>query len=601
MPAEPDRLALAADFPAPTRAQWRELVAGVLAKSGVETDDPEAALAYRTYDGIEIDPLYTADDAPEADGVPGAPPFVRGATAQGATVAGWDVCTLHAGRDATQVNRAVLDDLERGATSTWLVLGGAGLPVDELGRALDGVYLDLAPVVLDAGVDTAAAARAYMALAAGRDVPAGELSGSFGADPIGLRARTGAAADVGSLADLVTVRGDAPGLRIATADGTVFHDAGASDAQELGLATSVGVAYLRALVDAGLSVDDALAAIDFRWAVTAEQFPSIAKLRAARRVWDRVAELSGAAADRCGQRQHAVTSAAMMTRRDPWVNMLRTTVACFSAAVGGADAITVAPFDSAIGQSDDFARRIARNTHAVLHDESSLARVLDAAGGSWFVESLTDELADAAWTVFTDVEKNGGVLARLDDGTVDTFLAPIRSQRHDDIAHRRAPITGVSEYAFVAEQPVDRPALAQPVSGLLPSLRWAHHYEVFRDRADAAPQRPTVFLAALGTQAQYSARSGFATNLFAAGGVETVTGSVEDFAAAGTSVACICGPDKLYADQADATAQALRDAGATLIWLAGKHEAAGVDGYLSVGCDVFDALGRTFEALGIGR
>ena len=373
------------------------------------------------------------------------------------------------------------------------------------------------------------------------------------------------------------------------------------------IAAAVGVAYLRALTDAGLSVDEALDTLEFRYAVTAEQFPSIAKLRAARRIWDRIAELSGASDERSGQRQHAVTSSAMMTRRDPWVNLLRTTIGCFSAAVGGATSVTVQPFDAALGLPDDFARRIARNTHAVLHDESSLARVVDAAGGSWFVESLTDELAEAAWTVFTDIERNGGVLARLDDGTVARFLAATHERRADDIAHRRTPITGVSEFAFVEEKPVERAAApAVDRSGaLLPPLRYADEFEQLRDRSDTAPQRPRVFLAGLGSLATSSARSGFAANLFQAAGLECVTASgdtdevVQAFQDAGTSVACLCSSDKVYADEAAPAAKALREAGAELVWLAGKLDTDGVDGYLYTGCDALDVLRRTLDTLGV--
>ena len=403
----PDQLPLAADFRAPTREEWRALVAAVLAKSGVE-GDPEAALTTTTYDGIEIKPLYTAADAHgvDADGLPGRPPFVRGATPEGAAATGWDVRTRHDDPDPETLNRAALADLETGATSLWLAVGEGALRVDDLPAALAGVYLDLAPIALDAGAQTRRAAEALRALVDERGVDPGELRGTLGADPIGLRARTGADADLALLPTLAGYRTTLPGMHLATVDATVYADAGASDAQELGVATAVGVAYLRALTDAGLSVDDALARIEFRLAVHAEQFPSIAKLRAARQIWDRVARESGAGDERRGQYQHAVTSAAMLTRRDPWVNMLRTTIACFAAAVGGADAITVLPFDSAIGRSDDFARRIARNTQSILHDESSLARVVDAAGGSWFVESLTDQLAARAWDVFTRIERS---------------------------------------------------------------------------------------------------------------------------------------------------------------------------------------------------
>jgi methylmalonyl-CoA mutase len=636
MSAPPERLALAAGFPAVTREQWRAMVAAVLTRSGVaEGTDPELALASTTYDGITVKPLYTADDAPpvaagelpgqvappaatrpQAGGpatqvaggppvsLPGAPPFVRGSSVDGT---GWDVRQRHADPDPGRTNRAVLADLSNGATSLWLVLGDAGLAVADLPTALDGVYLDLAPVALDAGAQTRAAAAALLTLAAERGVARGELSGTLGADPIGLRARTGAAADLTVLGELAALAAGCPDVRVATVDATVYHDAGGSDADELAAAAAVGVAYLRALTDEGLSVDAALRLLEFRYAVTADQFLSIAKLRAGRRIWDRIAELSGAGADRLGQRQHAVTSAAMMTRRDPWVNLLRTTIACFAAAVGGAQAITVVPFDAAIGLSDELARRIARNTQSVLHDESSLARVVDAAGGSWYVESLTDALAEAAWSRFTAIERAGGALAALDDGTIDGLLATARDQRADDIAHRRAPITGVSEFAFVDEERVVRaPAPPGPTGGPLPARRYAQDFEALRDRADAAETRPAVFLAALGPVAAYRARVGFAANLFQAGGIEPVvgTGDLEEIVAAlrasGSTVACLCSANRLYADVAAPAAEALRAAGATHIWLAGPPgDVPGVDGYLFTGVDALHVLGATLDKLGV--
>jgi methylmalonyl-CoA mutase len=511
------------------------------------------------------------------------------------------VRTRHDDPDAKALNRAALADLETGATSLWLVVGDGALQVEDLPTALDGVYLDLAPLALDAGAETERAAAALRALVEQSSVDPAEVRGTLGADPLKLRARTGADTDLGVLTSLAGYRDVLPAVHLATVDGTVYAEAGASDAQELGVATAVGVEYLRALTDAGLSVDDALARIEFRLAVGAEQFPSIAKLRAARQVWDRVARESGAGEQRRGQYQHAVTSAAMLTRRDPWVNMLRTTIACFAAAVGGADAITVLPFDAAIGRSDDFARRIARNTHSILHDESSLARVIDAAGGSWFVESLTDQLAAKAWDVFTRIEQAGGALAALNSGAIGELLAQTHAARSADIAHRRAPITGVSEFAYVDEPAVTRPGRASEPPGLLPRLRYADAFEALRDRADAAGQRPRVFLATLGPFPAHSARAGFAANLFAAGGIETVTGPIEEFAAAATSVACLCSSDQVYADEAGAAAQALRAAGAKQIWLAGKAEVDGVDGNVFAGCDALDVLHRTFDVLEVAQ
>jgi methylmalonyl-CoA mutase len=346
------------------------------------------------------------------------------------------------------------------------------------------------------------------------------------------------------------------------------------------------------MTDAGVPVDEAFRSIEFRFAVTADQFLSIAKLRAARQLWTRVAELSEV---RDGtQYQHAVTSAAMMTRRDPWVNMLRTTIGCFAAAVGGADAITVLPFDAAIGLPDDFARRIARNTQAILHDESSLARVSDAAGGSGYVEALTAELAQRAWDEFTAIERAGGALAALDGGHVVARIAASRAARAADIAHRRFAITGVSEFALPDEAPVSRPvAPATPSGGPLPAIRYSAEFESLRDTVEAADPRPYVYLATLGPLAAHSARVGFARNLFNAGGFRVVVGPAEAYD--GAAVACLCGRDEDYREEGTAVAGALRDAGARHIWLAGFPAIDGVDDVITKGSDALAVLRRTLE------
>ncbi|NDZ98894.1 methylmalonyl-CoA mutase, partial [Streptomyces sp. SID10116] len=258
------------------------------------------------------------------------------------------------------------------------------------------------------------------------------------------------------VADLARLCGERyPGLRALTVDALPFHEAGASAAQELGASLATGVEYLRALHDAGLSVDKAFAQLEFRFAATADQFLTIAKLRAARRLWARVAEVSGAPAAGA-QRQHAVTSPVMMTRRDPWVNMLRTTVACLGAGVGGANAVTVLPFDHELGLPDAFARRIARNTSTILLEESHLARVIDPAGGSWYVERLTDELAHAAWDFFKEIERADGQAAALRSGFVGDRIAATWAERKKKLARRREPITGVSEFPLLTERPVER-------------------------------------------------------------------------------------------------------------------------------------------------
>ncbi|TDB96296.1 methylmalonyl-CoA mutase subunit beta [Actinomadura sp. 7K534] len=614
MTVPPEELELAAAFPPAERDRWREMVKGVLRRSGAATEDTpldeiEGLLARESYDGVPIAALYTRDDAPP--GRPGLAPYVREVRPDGEGIAGWDVRQPHAHPDPAVTRAAVLADLENGATSVWLRLGGGGMPAAGLAEALRDVLLDLAPVVLDAGEGTGEAAEAFLSLATERG-NAAEVSGNLGADPLGLAARTGAPGSLDEAAALAVrcARGF-PRLRAVVADGTPYHDAGGSDAEELGAAAAAGVAYLRALTAAGLSVDEAFGQIEFRLAVNADQFSSIAKLRAVRRLWARIAEVSGAS-DGTAARVHAVTSSAMMTRRDPWVNMLRTTIAAFAAGAGGADAVTVQPFDARLGLPDDFARRIARNTQTLLLEESSLARVVDPAGGSWYAESLTEDLAQAAWSWFTEIEKAGGLAAALDSGLVAGRLAATWEKRRKDIARRKAPLTGVSEYPNLAEAlPEREPAPSSPGGesrGGLPVVTYAQDFEALRDRSDAhaeaAGARPRVFLATLGPIAVHTARASFAANLFQAGGIETVTGAPEEFGASGTTVACLCSSDKVYAEQAADAVRILRDAGAVKVWLAGRGTYEGVPGDVAgvyAGCDAIEVLETTLDDLGVSE
>ena len=598
-PAPPEELVLAGDFPAATRAQWREAVAGVLRKAGrdVGPDAVEDALRHPVATGVTVGPLYTAEDVgdlPALAGVPGLPPFVRGSRAGGTDVdtpAGWDVRQRHADPDVARTTEAVLADLENGVSSLWLVLGEDAVPVEALGRVLDGVYLDLAPVTVQGGV---AAAEAFLDLVAGRtDLAPG---GCLGLDPLGVHAATGQPQDLTGLADLARRAQAHPGLRAVVVDGTVFAGAGGSVVEELGCATAAGVAYLRALTEGGLTVDEAFGQLEFRLSASADQFTTIAALRAARRLWDRVGEASGASPAARAQRQHAVTSDVMVTRHDPWVNMLRTTVACFAAGVGGADVVTVQPFDAALGLPDAFARRIARNTSSLLVEEGSLARVLDPAGGSWYVESLTAALAEAAWAWFTEIERAGGLAAALSDGLVARRLATAWAEREQRLATRADAVTGVSEFPNPAEVlPVRRPAPAPP-SGGLPRVRAAAAFEELRDRVEAVKPRPAVYLATIGPVARHTARAGFAANLFAAGGLATPTGDGAS-GLAGTTVACICGTDRDYAERAAELAAELRAAGATQVWLAGTAEVDGVDGHLHTGCDALQVLTTVLSEL----
>jgi methylmalonyl-CoA mutase len=612
---------LGAAFPAPSLDRWRALVDGVLDRSGTADRADldrrfERRLVSTTHDGIRLQPLYTPADARAEAGLPGHAPFVRGRTAAGHVVAGWEVRQPVATDSVADAADLVLAELEGGATSVLVRTGPGGLPAEALAQALAGVHLDLAAVALEPWSAEAmiAGADALVAVWRERLDDASAASGSLGLDPLGHQARTGVRDDALVAAAIERALGiaDLPRVTALVADGRPVHEAGGTDADELGWVLAVAAEYLRHLMVAGASLDQAAAAIELRLTATADQFATIAKLRAARRGWARVLEVAGDAAAARRTPVTAITSWAMTSRRDPWVNLLRTTVAAFAAGTGGADAVTVLPFDAALGRSDAFARRLARNIQALLLEESNLARVIDPAGGSWFVESFTDELAHAAWAWVRDLEAAGGAQAALDEGLVDERCAAARGERFDAIAHRRDPLTGVSEFPDVHEEPVVRPADAEPPAGGLPRIRYAQPFEALRDRADAAAAAgaaPSVVLVLIGTPADTTARATFAKNLFEAGGLRTVTVDADDAASvAGLADAtvCLCSSDAVYAERAAAVAAAVRTAGASRVLLAGAPgataealRAAGVDEFVHVGIDVLDVLERTALHLGV--
>lgn len=601
---EPDRLELTSDADQHAVGDWEKIAAAVLRKAGRLTDaDPDSLvwekLARATLDGINVAPL----------GAPSETPAVRGPV-PARPETGWDIRPQHSGPDPKSANQAALVDLENGATSLWLTLG-EGLTPSDLETVLEGVYVDLAPVVLDAPADPVVAAVAYVALLRDREVtPAAGTN--LGADPIGAAVRAGRHTDrdqlqpdrmTSGLVDVAVLARDVGCLGVVV-DATAVHDLGASDAQELGYSLAVGATYLRVLVASGLSVDEALGLVEFRYAATAEQFPTIAKLRAARRLWARVAELSSASESARVQRQHAVTSRPMMSKYDPWVNMLRVTVAAFAAGVAGADAVTVLPFDSALGVPDAFGRRIARNTSSLLISESHVAKVADPAGGSYAVEKLTDDLAQAGWTEFGRIERSGGIAAALADGSLAGRIEEIVARRDTEIARRKRPLTGVSEFPNLGE--------ALPTRAAAPSAdtvrRYGAPFEALRDE----PAETPVFLATMGTVAAHTARATFAANLFAAGGIAVaVAGATADVAAVVAAysgqpvvcpVVCLAGTDAAYAEWGGDLIAALRDAGAQHIILAGKPGEKTVaadllDDSCAVGVDALDFLTRTREHL----
>lgn len=584
-------------------------------------------LVSRTYDGLRVEPLYArvAGLNPLTGRDPGA---------------AWTLMQRVDHPDPEVANKQALQDLENGANGLTIVMAGSvsangyGLQAspETLARVFDGVMLD-AGITIDFNLSpaTRSAVQQFASLTKSRKLAPASIDMHASINPIGGFAASGTspqpwdilsksfAAMIGELSSW--------GFRgpFAVADARIIHNAGGSEAQELSFAIASAVEYLRALERGGVALNDAAAMIYFRLSADADEFLTIAKFRALRKLWTRVQ-------DACGLTPKTAYVAAetawrMMTKRDPYANLLRTTIAIAAAGLGGADSITALPHTAALGLPDAFARRVVRNTQLILLEESHLAKVTDPAAGSGAIEELTGKLCVTAWELFQEIEAAGGAWAALEGGLVQSKVAAVRSERQRAVARRKDAITGTSDYPDLNEVPaavLDVARVSAPkesataiIAEALPRIRMAEPYEALRNASDRmllkSGARPKVFLANLGTLSDFTARATFAKNFYEAGGIEPVTGEgfkdkaamIAAFKASGAKLACLCSSDKVYGREAAEAARALAGAGA-IVHLAGRpseNEAnwqqAGVKAYIYVGCDVLSTLQAAHDNLGV--
>ena len=618
-----DALPLAAEFPRTTQAEWRKLVDAAL--KGAAFDK---RLVTHTYDGLRVEPLY-------------------GRAAGAKTVAGrapgtaWALMQRIDHPDPAAASVQALQDLENGAAGLCLVFAGApaargyGVVANDtatLDRALSGVMLDLIPLRIETSPFAGRpVANLMMELVDARKLDPAKLTVDFGLDPIGDMARTGSAllpwpelsARAGATAKDVRAKGF-DNAHLLRADGRAVHEAGGSEAQELAFSIAAGASYLRLLEASGFTLEQARQRISFLMAADADEFLTIAKFRALRKLWARIEQA-------CGLKPQpafvsAETAWRMTTRRDPYVNMLRVTIAVTAAGVGGANAISVLPFTAALGLPDAFARRVARNTQLILLEESNLFRVSDPAAGSGGIEALTSQMSQAAWTLFQEIETAGGAAAALEQGLIQKKIAATRAAREAATARRKDAITGTSDYPNLSELPVavldvPRPAVPAPKAAIkfeaLPQIRLAEPFEALRDASDRTlaktGTRPKVLLANLGKLSDFTARATFARNFYEAGGIEALSNDgfrdqaamIAAFRTSGAKLACLCSSDKFYEREAATAARALAGAGA-IVHLAGRpgeHEAdwrqAGIKSFIYVGCDVVSTLQAARDILDV--
>lgn len=644
---------LASGFPPQSLETWRE--DAVAAAKG----KPFEKLKTPTEDGFALEPLYVAPETPIPDERPGFAPFTRGDRPEGNRATGWGIRQPFTDPSLDASNAAILRDLERGVTEVLLVLDAAaargldpdeqpeltgvgGLPiasVDDLDLVLAGVLDELAPIVLSSGSASVAQAALLIGLWQRRGRDLSTITGSLGAAPLSAWAASGTLTGgperaLEDLAILAKVCAETvPAVQVARADEGPFHEAGATDAQGLGIMLADAVAYLKACDAAGHDLGVAAGQLELSVRIGADIFAGIVKLRAARRLWSKLAEALSLPADAPRPTLVAQLGRRSLTKHDPFVNLLRGTAATFAAATGGAKAFTLEPFDAALGIPDETGRRMARNTQLILQEESLLAQVIDPAGGSWYVESRTEQLAAAAWAELQAIEAKGGLPKALESGFVAEQLGQARDTRQKALDTRKMPLTGVSEFPDPNEKPITRavrksaevlaqakprleqcrartPSLELPEGpervaaaleaaregatlgliqtaltvGLptaeiapLPEIRLSEGFETLRDAVVAAGA-PPIFLANMGPIAKHTGRATYIQNYVGVAGFGAEHGPAttaadevtEAFKASGAKVAVICGSDDDYAEHAAAFVKALKSAGAVQVLLAGK-------------------------------
>ena len=449
----------------------------------------EKRLVSKTYEGIDLQPIYNKEDIADTHfthTLPGFAPYLRGDEVLGYRTKSWDICHKLNYATPKEFNSAARHDLQRGLTALnlWLdkasrdgndpehakvgEVGYGGLSIsslEDLAGALEGIDLKSIPLFVRSGASALPFAALLFALArkkgsGGIGGPA-DLVGCIEMDPIGVLSHEGTLPQsmesaYREMAILTNwAKKNAPKLQTICVHTRSYHESGANAVQELAIAMATGVEYMREMSSRGLTVDEVAPRIRFAFTVSSNFFMEIAKLRAARVLWARIVKAFGGSEESQRMTLHVRTALINKTVYDPYVNMLRTTMEAFSSVLGGCDSLHVGPFDDVIRPPDDFSRRIARNTQIILQQEAKLARVVDPAGGSYYVEWLTEQLARKAWTQFQEIEKAGGIFKALVAGFPQEQIAKVAESRLKNVATRRDVIVGTNMYPNATEKLLD--------------------------------------------------------------------------------------------------------------------------------------------------
>ncbi len=645
------------EFEAATYADWRKAAEAVLKGA-----DFNRSLLTKLVEGITLQPIYNAEDVVIEETTPGQFPYRRGVSELGYSQKPWEVAQSIPATNPTEFNEALLHDLQRGQTAVNIQLNcKCGLALRTQGDwdvALNGVALDKMPVYITPGSCGLGVLGMYLNVYTSRGYDVANLKGGVLFDPIGklvtkgsLCGGKGMCTAYDQMAEMTKwAIKNAPDFQTIGISGLPYHNSGASAVEGVGGLLATAVTYLRAMEERGISVDDAAKHMRFTIGVGSNIFMEIAKIRALRQLWAQIVKACGGSEESGKLKLHAATSSWTISKVDPWVNMLRGTAQAFSAVIGGVDSLDVVPFDSAVRVSDEFARRIARNVQLILQGECALDKVVDPAGGSWYIENLTDQAARRAWEIFQSIEKEGGMVKALKAGSVQKMINDTVAKRYELVDQRRQTLVGVNRYVNLQEKAleptvecsakaphkpasdIETPAVECTVdsvrvaaeSGLstcliqkalcaqaeckcgeplsvepLPARRNSERFERLLDKAlvyqTANGNRPTVFFANMGPLRQHKARADFSQDFLRSGGFETIypagfetpEAAAEAAVASGCKACVICSTDDTYPELVPAFTKAVKAAKPDMMVILAGYPTDYVESFKADGVDLF--------------
>jgi methylmalonyl-CoA mutase len=604
-------LNLREEFPPPSYEEWRKTV-----EASLKGADFDKVMYTRTYEGITLKPIYREEDVkdlPFMDSLPGEAPYARGADPQKFAAEGWQIAQSHGGKDRKALNAQILKELQLGLNSVNIRLrhdadlnGVAIASIEDLHELLDGIDPIAAPLYMQLDATDSGIFPLLGEYLKGRNIDPAQVKAGIGFDPTSELARKGYLSlsleetweRVGT--SVQWVLDNAPGIRCLSIDGGVYAGAGASSLQELGFALSTAIGYIDGLMKSGWEIDRIAPLFQVKLTLGSNFFMEIAKVRAFRLIWAEMVKAYGGNAESQKVWIHGRTGSFNKSSYDIYVNLLRTATESFSGVIGGVDSLEVDTFNKLASREDEFVRRLARNQQIILKEEAHFGKVMDPAGGCYYIESLTSELASGAWKLMQDLEIEGGMIRSLIAGKVHAMIEPVAKARIEAVNKRKDVFVGVNMYADPAEpapQTVNAEKAQDPVravelqAGPLPKLRAVEAIELLRSRIVNSKSYKKIFLLNMGSLAEYKARADFASGFFQVGGFEVespsgftnVAEAAEAAKASGAAAFCVCSTDDNYRHLAGELCQALP--GKVMI-LAG-YPADMVETYKQQGINIF--------------